>query len=1019
MGLIERILDRVGYKKKSSTTWGDLWITAKEWKLFQDQVNQPYKQISNIYKPIKAIADNVSQAELIFKDWDTEKEVYPEDIINLFDNPNPLMSGDDFKQAIAGYMALYGEVFIVKVSSIGSQIGTKRLPAELWTFNPANFQEVIEDGKLVRWRYKGKQIFDKDEVIHIRDFNPYHNWRGLRPIDPLVKIMDIDWLSLIYNKAFFKNDGTPGYVLTTEQTLSETQRERLRKWWEKRHKGASEAFKVAVLEAGLKPASTSLSHKDMDFIEQKRYTREEMLGVFRVPKALFNITEDLNYACIVEGERIYTTNGSIKVEEVRSGDKVFTFSNNGVSIKSVVNSWKQGEKESYEIKTNWRALKVSYDHPILCLERDFVEFNKYPYYKGVGRLVYKKAEDIERGDLIVVANECRQNVDTGYNADFAEFVGAFIGDGCFQGRGKNGRYKSVMLSIPEWQKKLRKRYIEIASKEFNYKIKRGNVKVSAANKYSISFFGNTVDRLLEAGCVQGSKNKRIPTWVFKAKRDIQLAFLRGYIDTDGSLQKRGNVVIASPNKDLVYDLVSLCDYCGLRHTNVAEENRITNYGESTVYRFSITYPAEIACLKNSDRLISTKKDKGYYRKTLTTALDVLPPGFHIEKVKSKTFIGTRTVYDLEIEDRHNFLCNGVVVHNTFMGQMRIFWIYTLAPILRKLADGFNRGIVYPYNSKIYCEFDYKNVPAFQEDFERKIDIANKLFMMGIPMREINEKLELGFKPEVLPDTGYLPFNLVPTGEQKQEQEPKGIKKDIEKAEDNAWKVFLNKHIYIEGKFASVIKRFFFEQRKRILDNINRKDAAPIQLTINWEKENDELIKYVMPYLYSGIKEGVSLGESILGRLEGIDNEILEQKIKSYLALRGKKITKINETIRTQIMVEIDKGTQQGESIQQISDRIRGIYNMAANRSRTIARTETTGALNGGSLLYYEEAGAKYKKWSTAGDEAVRPSHMMIHGEIVKNEARFSNGLDFPGGEGPPEEVINCRCIILPVIKKEE
>jgi len=400
-------------------------------------------------------------------------------------------------------------------------------------------------------------------------------------------------------------------------------------------------------------------------------------------------------------------------------------------------------------------------------------------------------------------------------------------------------------------------------------------------------------------------------------------------------------------------------------------------------------------------------------------LDILPLGFHVEKVKSKTFIGTRTVYDLEVEDRHNFLCNGVVVHNTFMGQMRIFWIYTLAPILRKLADGFNKGIIYPYNPKIYCEFDYKNVPAFQEDFEKKVNIANKLFMMGVPMREINEKLELGFKPEVLPDTGYLPFNLVPVGEQGQTQEPKSIEKTVEKFEDNVWKMFLNKHIRIEGKFASVIKRFFFEQRKRVLDDINKKDATPIQLTIDWEKENEELIKYALPHLYNGIKEGVSLGESILGQLEGIDNEILEQKIKSYLAVRGRKITRINETIKNQIIAEIDEGLQQGETIQQISDRIRRVYNMAANRSRTIARTETTGALNGGSLIYYEEAGAEYKKWVTAGDEAVRPTHIAIHGETVRNEARFSNGLDFPGGDGPAEEVINCRCTILPVIRKEE
>jgi len=249
MGIIERVLAKFGFVRKS---WAKLWAMAQEWRLFGKSVVKPYEQVSNVYKAVKAIADNVPQAELIFKDYETEKEIYPEELIALFERPNPLMSYADFLQALSVFYALYGEAFIIKVQSVGQVIGTRKLPAELWTFNPTKFMEVKNtQGELIGWRYK-MQVFSKDEVIHVKDPNPYNEFRGLAPTKPLKEILDIDWLSLVYNKAFFDNDATPGFVLSTDKTLTQQQFERLQKWWEKRHQGASKAFKVAILEAGLK-----------------------------------------------------------------------------------------------------------------------------------------------------------------------------------------------------------------------------------------------------------------------------------------------------------------------------------------------------------------------------------------------------------------------------------------------------------------------------------------------------------------------------------------------------------------------------------------------------------------------------------------------------------------------------------------------------------------------------------------------------------------------------------------------
>jgi SPP1 gp7 family putative phage head morphogenesis protein len=89
------------------------------------------------------------------------------------------------------------------------------------------------------------------------------------------------------------------------------------------------------------------------------------------------------------------------------------------------------------------------------------------------------------------------------------------------------------------------------------------------------------------------------------------------------------------------------------------------------------------------------------------------------------------------------------------------------------------------------------------------------------------------------------------------------------------------------------------------------------------------------------------------------------------------------------------------------------------RAERIARTETTAALN----LGYEESlravGVKRKMWVTAHDERVRESHQQMEGEIVDLDDYFvlpsGTRLRFPcDPEGQPDEVINCRCTIVPV-----
>lgn len=106
----------------------------------------------------------------------------------------------------------------------------------------------------------------------------------------------------------------------------------------------------------------------------------------------------------------------------------------------------------------------------------------------------------------------------------------------------------------------------------------------------------------------------------------------------------------------------------------------------------------------------------------------------------------------------------------------------------------------------------------------------------------------------------------------------------------------------------------------------------------------------------------------------------------------------------------------------VVDRAAGRYSdrLLKLRGDTIARTESLASLHASQNEAFHQAvdagGIRAQDvrrvWITASDARVRDSHAAMEGESVGLDERFSNGLLFPGEPGgPPEEVINCRCIV--------
>ncbi len=154
-------------------------------------------------------------------------------------------------------------------------------------------------------------------------------------------------------------------------------------------------------------------------------------------------------------------------------------------------------------------------------------------------------------------------------------------------------------------------------------------------------------------------------------------------------------------------------------------------------------------------------------------------------------------------------------------------------------------------------------------------------------------------------------------------------------------------------------------------------------------------------------------------VKATEEEVM-QDIQAELAdVLGAKVAGIVETSRKKLADIVLKGRADDLTASEIADLLEREFggSIAGWRAEQIARTEVHTASMVGSLSAADSLGiALDKEWVSAEDDRTRPSHAEANGQTVTRDGAFKVGdaeLDYPGDpSGPPEEVINCRCVMV-------
>ena len=283
--------------------WDEAFLRNSDLELIPgfDLERSPYTKSGLVYTCISLTSRAISQVPLRVLQQKKKQVWTPVDDDHPWQmkitKPNYLYDQGTFVEAIVVRLYLDGSVFVVAIPP------TAKVPDSIWVIPKKNMIPIFNADKsaLERWDYvpsTGKKTIPLylNEVAHIKFFNPYDEIFGLSPLIAGKAAIALDYKSTIFNTNLLDNNAVPGGILSSEKKLSQPQRETLEKKIEDKHEGYRKSHRFMLLEGGMKFERIALNHQDMQFLELKKFTRDEIIQFLGMKKSVLSITENLNYA---------------------------------------------------------------------------------------------------------------------------------------------------------------------------------------------------------------------------------------------------------------------------------------------------------------------------------------------------------------------------------------------------------------------------------------------------------------------------------------------------------------------------------------------------------------------------------------------------------------------------------------------------------------------------------------------------------------------------------------------------
>tara|TARA_R110001606_G_scaffold72757_1_gene167759 strand:+ start:23 stop:1297 length:1275 start_codon:yes stop_codon:yes gene_type:complete len=217
----------------------------------------------------------------------------------LIDNPNPEMSMGEMMRLLITHLDLAGNGFWTKVRG-----GMGDTPQELWPMMPYVKITTNSDGTINNYKQTDTgTVYPADDMCQFKYTNPDNYYFGQSPLQAAGKAVDVDNAGQEWQKVSMQNRGVPDYAISFESDLTPDQYQQANDHI-KSKTGTGSAREPLVLSKA-KVQQLSLNPVEMDFMNTRRFSREEVCSVYGVPSSLIAEMNDANLSNAETARKVF------------------------------------------------------------------------------------------------------------------------------------------------------------------------------------------------------------------------------------------------------------------------------------------------------------------------------------------------------------------------------------------------------------------------------------------------------------------------------------------------------------------------------------------------------------------------------------------------------------------------------------------------------------------------------------------------------------------------------------------
>lgn len=224
-------------------------------------------------------------------------------IAQLMSRPSMWATRYDFIDAMVQDLAIYDRYLAVKIKAEGSDRtqSLMRIPPALW--EPVGDNWLFPQGFKVKGT-KGSKVFTPDQVMYIGGYSPAGELGGVSPLESLRAVLAEEYEAAKMRAQTFRNGArVSGYLKRPREApeWSAKAHSRFKTAWRSQYVGnGTEAGGTPILEDGMDFVNASQTAKDLQYIESRKLTREEVASAYYVPPPMIGLLDNATFSNIKE-----------------------------------------------------------------------------------------------------------------------------------------------------------------------------------------------------------------------------------------------------------------------------------------------------------------------------------------------------------------------------------------------------------------------------------------------------------------------------------------------------------------------------------------------------------------------------------------------------------------------------------------------------------------------------------------------------------------------------------------------